>query len=87
MVFHDSLDHQDLTPLALPAQIKKYKILYCNKIQSFSIEMHKQTNKHGVPSAVCFMRKKRVMMMSYALDRLQLVSLCFSAQEEHSALE
>jgi len=43
MAFHDSLDHQDLTPLALPAQIKKYKILYCNKIQSFSIEMHKQT--------------------------------------------
>lgn len=84
MAFHDSLDHQDLTPLALPAQIKKYKILYCNKIQSFSIEMHKQTNKHGVPSAVCFMRKKRMMMMSYALDQLQSVSLCFSAQEEHS---
>jgi hypothetical protein len=68
MVFHDSLDHQDLTPLALPAQIKKYKILYCNKIKSFSIEMHKQTNIHGVPSAVCFMRKKRVTMMSYVLD-------------------
>jgi hypothetical protein len=65
MVFHGSLDHQDLTPLALPAEIKKYKFSIATKFKASAL---KCTNKHEVPSAVCFMRKKRVMIMSYALD-------------------